>query len=140
MKALVGLLSGLVFGLGLAISGMINPTRVLGFLDFAGDWDPSLAFVLAGAVTTSMIGVAFARRCPRPMVGERFNWPSASKLDRRLLIGAALFGVGWGLAGFCPGPAIASLSLGYGKSVLFVAAMLVGMALYRATMRPRERS
>lgn len=140
MKALAGLLSGLVFGLGLALSGMINPARVLGFLDVAGDWDPSLAFVLAGAVITSTIGVAFARRCPRPLVGERFNWPGASSLDRRLLIGAALFGVGWGLAGFCPGPAIASLSLGYGKSFFFAAAMLVGMVLYRVTIRTRNLS
>nr|WP_325601301.1 YeeE/YedE family protein [Rhodopila sp.] len=129
----------MVFGIGLALSGMLNPARVLGFLDLAGDWDPSLAFVLVGAVAVSMIGVAVARRRPRPLLAARFGWPTADRIDGRLLGGAALFGIGWGLAGFCPGPAIASLGLGIGKSLLFVAAMLAGMALYRALLRPRSQ-
>lgn len=131
------LLAGLVFGLGLSLSGMVNPARVIGFLNLAGPWDPSLAFVLAGAVFASMLGVALARRRARPLLAERFQWPTARSIDYRLLAGALLFGIGWGLAGFCPGPAIASLSMGYGKSIVFVAAMLCGMALYRATQRPR---
>jgi uncharacterized membrane protein YedE/YeeE len=137
MRPLAGLVAGLVFGLGLALSGMLNPARVLGFLDVAGRWDPSLAFVLAGAVAVSMAGVATARRLAHPALARRFQWPAPARIDGRLLGGAAIFGIGWGLAGFCPGPAIASLTLGYGKSVLFVAAMLAGMALYRATLQPR---
>ncbi|MBW4022188.1 MAG: YeeE/YedE family protein [Proteobacteria bacterium] len=137
MKPLAGLLAGLVFGLGLAVSGMIDPARVLGFLDVAGRWDPSLAFVLAGAVAVSTVSVLVARRRARPVLARRFNWPQATTIDGRLLTGAAIFGIGWGLAGFCPGPAIASLTLGYGKSGLFVAAMLAGMALYRVTPQSR---
>lgn len=137
MRPLAGLLAGLLFGLGLALSGMLNPARVIGFLDVAGAWDPSLAFVLAGAVGVSMIGVRLARGRPQPVLAERFNWPETRAIDGRLLLGAAIFGIGWGLAGFCPGPAIASLSLGLPRSVLFVVAMLAGMALYRAILQRR---
>lgn len=138
MKPLAGLLAGLVFGLGLAVSGMMNPARVLGFLDIAGAWDPSLAFVLAGAVAVSALGVVLARRRPAPVCAQRFAWPAATRIDAKLLMGAAIFGIGWGLAGFCPGPAIASLTLGLGKGVLFVVAMLAGMALYRITVQARR--
>lgn len=139
MKPLAGLVAGLLFGLGLAVSGMMNPVRVLGFLDVAGAWDPSLAFVLAGAVAVSTAGVLLARRCSAPLCAERFAWPTVRDIDAKLLTGSALFGIGWGLAGFCPGPAIASLPLGMGRSFLFVAAMLAGMALYRITVQARRR-
>lgn len=139
MKPLAGLFAGLIFGLGLAVSGMMNPARVLGFLDVAGAWDPSLAFVLAGAVAVSTLGVLLARRCSAPLCAQHFAWPTATGLDVKLLTGAALFGIGWGLAGFCPGPAIASLTLGLGKSVLFVIAMLAGMAIYRAGFQSRAK-
>lgn len=135
MKPLAGLLAGLIFGLGLAVSGMMDPARVLGFLDFAGVWDPSLAFVLAGAVAVSTLGVLLARRCAAPVLAQHFAWPTTTGIDVKLLAGAAIFGIGWGLAGFCPGPAIASLTLGIGKSVLFVLAMLAGMGVYRAVIR-----
>lgn len=131
MKIAAALLAGLIFGFGLALSGMLNPARVLGFLDFAGAWDPSLAFVLAGAVIVSAGGYLASRRLAHPVLAATFDIPTSRRIDWRLISGAALFGIGWGMAGFCPGPAIASLSLGYGKSALFVAAMLVGMALFR---------
>lgn len=137
MRPLAGLLAGLIFGFGLALSGMMNPARVLGFLDVAGAWDPSLAFVLVGAVAVSAGGVLLARQCRAPAYAQRFAWPQATRIDARLLIGAAIFGIGWGLVGLCPGPAIASLTLGLGKSVVFVASMLVGMGLYRAVMQSR---
>jgi uncharacterized membrane protein YedE/YeeE len=137
VRALAGLAAGLLFGLGLALSGMMNPVRVLGFLDVAGKWDPSLAFVLAGAVAVSTAGVLIARRRAHPAFAARFNWPDTRGIDRRLVLGAMVFGVGWGLAGFCPGPAIAALTLGYGKCFLFAAAMLAGMALHRVAILPR---
>ncbi|MDE2516048.1 MAG: YeeE/YedE family protein [Rhodospirillales bacterium] len=127
-----GLLAGLIFGAGLALSGMIDPARVLGFLDIAGHWDPRLAFVLAGAVIVSFGGVRLARRRAAPLLAAQFQWPdAAARIDRRLLAGAALFGLGWGIAGFCPGPAIAAAGQGIGGAILFTLAMLVGMALYQ---------
>jgi uncharacterized membrane protein YedE/YeeE len=141
MRTLSALLSGLLFGVGLAMSGMLDPARVLGFLDVAGAWDPTLAFVLAGAVAVSAAGYQLARHRPRPAFAERFDIPAGRQIDAPLLAGAAIFGVGWGLAGFCPGPAIASLSLGLPRSAAFVAAMLAGMALHRAaTARPAHPS
>lgn len=127
----VALACGLLFGVGLAISGMLDPTRVRGFLDVFGAFDPSLAFVLAGAVATSFVGVRLARRFGRPLLVERFDWPSAKAIDASLIVGAALFGVGWGLAGLCPGPAIADLVFNGPRVVAFVVAMLCGMAAYR---------
>ncbi|GAB0117084.1 DUF6691 family protein [Acidisoma sp. 7E03] len=138
MKPFAGLLAGLVFGLGLAVSGMMDPARVIGFLDVAGAWDPSLAFVLAGAVAVSTLGVVLARRRAAPLWAARFAWPTVRRVNVKLLMGAALFGVGWGLAGFCPGPAIASLPLGLWRGALFVAAMLAGMALFRVTVEARR--
>ncbi|MCJ2014751.1 YeeE/YedE family protein [Methylobacterium sp. J-076] len=125
--------SGLLFGLGLALSGMMDPGRVLGFLDVAGAWDPSLAFVLAGAVAVSALGYALRGRMARPALAPRFEVPTNRSVDARLLVGAVLFGIGWGLAGFCPGPALAGLTLGLPEVALFVAAMLAGMLLYRFT-------
>ncbi|MDZ5451227.1 YeeE/YedE family protein [Labrys sp. ZIDIC5] len=124
----VSLVAGMIFGLGLAISGMIDPARVLGFLNVAsGHWDPSLVFVLAGAVLVAITGVFLQRRLSRPWLGERFHLPATTRIDRPLLLGALLFGVGWGLAGFCPGPAIAALSTARPVVLLFVAAMILGM-------------
>lgn len=136
-RLLTALASGLIFGLGLALSGMMDPEKVLGFLDVAGAWDPSLAFVLAGAVGVSALGYALKARMTRPALAPRFEVPTNRTIDARLLAGSALFGIGWGLAGFCPGPALAGLTLGLPEVVLFVAAMLGGMLVYRLTL---ERS
>ncbi|WP_430910306.1 DUF6691 family protein [Methylobacterium sp. sgz302541] len=133
-RLLAALGSGLLFGLGLALSGMMDPEKVLGFLDVAGAWDPSLAFVLGGAVGVSALGYALKARMERPVLAPRFEVPANRSVDARLLAGAALFGIGWGLAGFCPGPALAGLTLGLPQVALFVAAMLGGMLLYRLTM------
>lgn len=125
MKTLMGYIAGLLFGLGVAVSGMTDPARVLGFLDFFGAWDPTLLFVLGGAVITNFIGYRLVLRREHPLVAGSFQLPSRSDLDSRLIGGAALFGIGWGLSGYCPGPAIASVS---GLSIP-LAAMLLAMAL-----------
>jgi uncharacterized membrane protein YedE/YeeE len=127
MKTVTALASGLIFGLGLAMSGMLDPARVLGFLDFAGAWDPSLAFVLGGAVFVSIAGTRLAGRMPRPALAAKFDIPASRRIDGRLIAGSALFGTGWGLAGFCPGPALATVPLGVPMALVFVTAMLVGM-------------
>jgi hypothetical protein len=128
---LASLVAGILFGVGLALSGMINPDRVLGFLDIAGRWNPALAFVLFGAVSVSAVSYWFAGRRVRPVFAANFDLPQNNQIDARLVGGAALFGIGWGLAGFCPGPALASLSLGIPGSFVFVATMLLGMLLAR---------
>jgi uncharacterized membrane protein YedE/YeeE len=130
MLALASLLAGLVFGLGLIVSGMANPAKVLGFLDLAGHWDPSLAFVMAGAVAVSAIAFAVARGRAVSFLGAEMRLPSARHIDRRLVLGSALFGIGWGAAGFCPGPALVALGMGEPKALVFVAAMLVGMGAF----------
>jgi uncharacterized membrane protein YedE/YeeE len=130
------LVIGIVFGSGLAISDMINPARVLAFLDVAGAWDPALAFVMAGALVPTAIGFALRPHLARPLLGGRFFIPENRSTDGRLLFGSAMFGAGWGLAGFCPGPAIAGLSLGLWQPWLFVAAMLSGMLLERVLPLP----
>lgn len=129
-RLLTALTSGLIFGLGLSLSGMLDPTRVQGFLDVFGAWDPSLAFVLGGAVLVALGGVAISRRMARPAFDTQFHLPGAKKIDRRLVVGSAIFGVGWGMAGFCPGPAIAALAFGKVELVIFVAAMLLGMTVH----------
>jgi uncharacterized membrane protein YedE/YeeE len=130
VTALFAFFAGLVFGVGLIVSGMANPAKVLGFLDVAGRWDPSLAFVMAGAVAVGAVAFAVARRRTRSALGLAMQLPQARGVDGRLLAGSALFGVGWGLAGFCPGPAVVALGGGYAKAAVFVAAMLAGMALF----------
>ena len=125
-----GLLVGIIFGAGLALSGMVNPARVQAFLDVAGDWDPTLAFVMGAALVPSAIAYLIRRRMTRPLLGERFSIPESRTLDRQLLIGAGMFGIGWGLVGFCPGPAIAGLVLGAWQPWLFALAMLAGMTLH----------
>jgi uncharacterized membrane protein YedE/YeeE len=109
---------------------MIDPAKVLGFLDIAGNWDPSLAVVMLGALAVAAPAYGLARRWNRPLYAEAFAVPAAVRVDRRLIIGAVLFGIGWGLVGYCPGPALASLGFGGGRTILFVAAMLIGMAAF----------
>lgn len=128
---LPALMVGLVFGAGLALSDMVNPARVIAFLDVAGDWDPMLAIVMGGALIPSAAGYAAARRMHRPLFANAFNIPAGRTVEPQLLAGAAMFGVGWGLAGLCPGPAIAALALAPGQLLPFVTAMLAGMLLYR---------
>ncbi|NUO85529.1 MAG: hypothetical protein HOQ37_05460 [Cupriavidus sp.] len=130
MGALLALLAGLVFGIGLILSGMANPAKVLGFLDLAGTWDPSLAFVMAGAIGVGVVAFALARRRQRSWLGLPMQWPALAAVTPRLLLGSAAFGIGWGLAGFCPGPALVALAAGYAKAWGFVAAMIAGMALF----------
>jgi len=128
---LVALFSGVLFGLGLVVSGMVNPAKVLGFLDVAGDWDPTLAFVMGGALLVAVPAFRVILKRPRPVLAEEFDLPAKKDLDARLLAGSALFGVGWGLAGFCPGPAVTALASGLAPVFVFVAAMVAGMALYK---------
>lgn len=122
---------GLLFGLGLVVSQMVNPAKVLAFLDVFGDWDPSLALVMGGAVAAASVGFAVAGRRATPLWAPAFQIPTRRDLDVRLITGAALFGIGWGLVGLCPGPAVAALPLGLWQVFVFVTAMLVGMALHR---------
>ena len=135
MQALVAALCGILFGAGLAVSGMTNPAKVIGFLEVSGRWDPTLAFVIAGAVDVAAAGFAVARRREHAWLGSPFRIPTRRDLDARLLGGAALFGVGWGLVGLCPGPALANLGRGSSEVALFVGAMLAGIALQRAAAR-----
>ena len=128
---LVHLLAGLLFGAGLAVSGMIDPAKVTNFLDLAGTWDPTLAFVMAGAVAVAFAGYRVAFGLGKPVLAEAFQLPPRAAIDLRLAAGAAVFGAGWGLAGFCPGPALASLGLGAPGAWVFVAAMAAGMFLAR---------
>ena len=123
--------SGLLFGLGLIISQMVNPAKVLAFLDIFGDWDPSLAFVMGGAVAVSALGYAFAKRRGVPVLAPKLEIPTRRDLEPRLFTGAAIFGLGWGLVGLCPGPALTLLPLGLWPVVVFVAAMLTGMVIFR---------
>lgn len=139
MQALAALLSGLVFGLGLIVSGMFNPAKVLGFLDLAGHWDPSLAFVMAGAIAVGLPAFAWARRRQRSLLGAAMQLPTESRIDRRLLAGSLLFGIGWGVAGFCPGPGLVALGAGELKALVFVAAMLAGMGLFEIIERQRSK-
>jgi hypothetical protein len=129
------LLSGLVFGLGLIVSGMADPAKVLGFLDLAGAWDPSLALVMAGAIGVAAPAFFLARRRSRSLLGAPMQWPVAQRIDRRLLAGSAVFGIGWGLAGFCPGPGLVAVGMGEAGAVVFVAAMLAGMAIFEVSRR-----
>lgn len=123
---LAALASGLLFGVGLAVGGMTDPMRVLGFLDVAGAWDPTLAFVMAGALVVAAPAYALARRRERPLLAERFHLPESAGLDTRLLLGAAVFGIGWGTGGYCPGPALAGLAAMSHELVWFLPAFAVG--------------
>ena len=138
-RILPGLLVGLVFGAGLALSDMINPARVLAFLDPFGSWDPTLALVMAGALGPSALGYALVRRMKVPLMADQFFIPANRVVERRLLAGAALFGAGWGLVGFCPGPAIAALGFAW-QAWIFAAAMAAGMSLHWLVTLPNAGS
>lgn len=129
MPAFIALLAGVLMGLGLAVSGMIDPAKVLNFLDLAGEWDPTLVIVMAGAMLTTMMGYRLVFRRETPVFAASYSLPGHRGIDLRLISGAALFGIGWGLAGFCPGPAIAALTSLRAEPFLFVAAMAAGMAI-----------
>ena len=129
--------AGLVFGIGLLLAGMANPAKVLGFLDLAGAWDPSLALVMAGAVAVGSLAFALAKRRPVALLGGPMQLPTARRIDRRLVLGSLAFGIGWGIAGFCPGPALVALGMGQAKAVVFVAAMIGGMGLFELRERAK---
>ena len=134
-RNIVALISGTLFGAGLAISGMADPARVRAFLDLFGDWDPTLAFVMGGALVPMAIAWVLQRRMAKPVACEAFDLPGTGLLDRKLVIGSALFGIGWGIGGLCPGPAVADLAIASGPAAIFVVAMLAGMLLHRVSTR-----
>jgi uncharacterized membrane protein YedE/YeeE len=131
------LVAGLVFGIGLVVSGMVNPAKVLGFLDLAGAWDPSLALVMAGAVAVGAVAFALAGRRSSTLLGAALSLPANRDLDRRLVLGSLVFGIGWGLAGFCPGPALVALGAGKLKALVFVGSMIGGMLVFELVERAR---
>lgn len=138
MNALTSLLAGLLFGLGLVVSGMANPAKVLGFLDLFGNWDPSMAFVMLGALLVGTIAFHIAGKRTRAILGAPISLPTARDIDRRLVLGSLAFGIGWGLAGYCPGPVITSLAVGGSKPWIFFLAMLAGMAVFELFERKRS--
>ncbi|TPQ31725.1 DUF6691 family protein [Cupriavidus pinatubonensis] len=138
MTAITALLAGLLFGVGLMVSGMANPAKVLGFLDLAGTWDPSLAFVMVGAIAIGTIAFIVGKRRKRSFLGLPMQLPASTTVTLRLVLGSAAFGIGWGLAGFCPGPALVALGAGYPKAVGFVAAMLAGMLVFEVLERAKS--
>jgi uncharacterized membrane protein YedE/YeeE len=135
MQRVCEFVAGLLFGLGLLLSGMTDPGKVQGFLDLAGAWDPSLAFVMGGGVLVGLMAFGIAKKRDVSLLGAAFHWPHITQIDKPLVIGSLLFGVGWGLAGFCPGPALVTFAAGYDKAVVFVLAMLVGMVVCDAMQR-----
>ncbi len=140
MFVLTSLLAGLVFGLGLILSGMANPAKVLGFLDLAGPWDPSLALVIGGAIAVGFFAFLVAKNRTRSLLGAEMRLPTAANIDRRLVTGGVLFGMGWGLAGFCPGPGLVALGMGEPKAAVFVLAMLAGMAVFELLGKARKQT
>ncbi|HEX9172783.1 MAG TPA: DUF6691 family protein [Telluria sp.] len=135
MQILSALFVGLLFGIGLIVSGMTDPSKVIGFLDLAGSWNPSLAFVMGGAILVGLVAFRFAGQRARSLLGAPMRLPSASNIDRRLVLGGLAFGAGWGLAGYCPGPALASVASGGVKPVIFTIAMLAGMGIFELLER-----
>jgi len=138
MRILMALITGLLFGIGLIVAGMTNPAKVLGFLDLAGRWGPSLALVMAGAILVALPAFRVAARRRQSLLGEPMRLPTATRIDRRLVLGSLAFGAGWGLAGFCPGPALASLTTGAVQPLIFCAAMLAGMGIFELLERRRS--
>ena len=136
---LSALLVGLIFGIGLILSGMANPAKVLGFLDLFGNWDPSLAFVMGGAISVGLLAFRVAAGRPTSLLGEPMRLPTRKDVDKRLILGSLVFGAGWGLAGFCPGPALVALGTGSLKAMIFVASMLSGMAIFELIERSRQK-
>ncbi|NCQ25149.1 MAG: permease [Rhodobacteraceae bacterium CG17_big_fil_post_rev_8_21_14_2_50_63_15] len=139
MRLLSAFVVGLIFGAGIAISGMINPAKVLNFFDIAGTWDPSLIFVMGGALITTFLGYRVVLHRPAPLLEDRFQLPTNTRIDRRLIGGAALFGLGWGIAGFCPGAALPALGSGKGEVFAFVVALLAGISVARMILAYRAR-
>ncbi|WP_244814192.1 YeeE/YedE family protein [Caballeronia sp. Lep1P3] len=137
MALLTALFSGLLFGVGLMVSGMANPTKVLGFLDIAGRWDPSLAFVMGGAIAVGSVAFLLAKRRKKSLLGWSIQIPAGKQVTLRLVMGSAVFGVGWGLAGFCPGPALVAMGAGFPKAWGFVGAMLGGMVVFEIIERAK---
>ncbi len=133
-RTLSGLFAGLVFGAGLTVSGLVNPSKVVAFLDIAGNWDPSLAFVMLGGIAVAAIGFKLVLRRSKPIFDSNFILPTRKDIDRNLIVGAGIFGIGWGLAGYCPGPALAGLGLGAVEAIVFVAAMVAGMFVVRQSV------
>jgi uncharacterized membrane protein YedE/YeeE len=138
MTLFASLLAGLVFGLGLIVSGMADPAKVLGFLDLAGAWDPSLALVMAGAIAVGGLSFAVAKTRTVSFLGAAMKLPSSRDIDARLVIGSVLFGIGWGIAGFCPGPGLVALGMGEVKAWVFVLAMLLGMGAFELLERRKH--
>jgi len=139
MNVLAAFAAGLVFGLGLIVSGMADPSKVQGFLDLAGRWDPSLLFVMAGAIGVAFVAYRVARSRTAALLGGAMHLPTGGDIDPRLVLGSLVFGIGWGLAGFCPGPALVAFGSGQDKAVVFTLAMLTGMALYELMERRHAR-
>jgi uncharacterized protein len=137
MNIVTALLAGLLFGAGLILSGMSNPAKVLSFLDVAGTWDPSLLFVMVGAILVAAVAFRVARTRVRPLFGSAIHVPGAGRIDAPLVLGSVTFGVGWGLVGYCPGPALTALAVGGRSTLLFVAAMVAGMAIFEVAERIR---
>ena len=135
MHRLSEFIVGLLFGLGLLLSGMTDPGKVLGFLDLFGQWDPSLAFVMGGAILVGFFAFAVAKKRTSSFLGGALSLPKSNVIDKRLVIGSLLFGAGWGLAGFCPGPALVSVAAGQSKAALFVVFMLIGMLIFEVAER-----
>jgi len=135
MQIVTAFVTGLLFGLGLILSGMTDPTKVTGFLDIAGSWNPSLIFVMGGAILVAMVAFRIAGTRTHALLGGAMHLPTARQIDKRLILGGVIFGIGWGLAGYCPGPALASLATGGSKPLIFVLAMLAGMATYEILSR-----
>ncbi len=133
MFLIAAFLSGLIFGIGLILSRMADPAKVLNFLDFTGNWDPSLALVMIGAIAVGLVGFYLAKKRSSSILGTPMELPTATRIDKRLIFGSTLFGIGWGLAGICPGPAIVTLSAGMAPALIFVISMLFGIMLYRRT-------
>jgi len=135
LDTLSSLIVGLIFGIGLILAGMTNPAKVIGFLDITGTWDPSLAFVMGGAVLVAVVAFRVAKKRTANFLGGAMRMPTSDMIDKRLVIGSLLFGAGWGMAGFCPGPALTSIGTGNPKAVIFVVAMIVGMAIFELADR-----
>jgi len=131
-------LAGLLLGLGLILSGMANPAKVVGFLDVAGPWDPSLGLVMGGGLVAGSIGFALLKKQPTTLLGEPLNLPTSRKIDLRLIMGSVLFGIGWGISGICPGPGLVLLGAGIPEGVIYIASLLVGMALYSVIEKLRH--
>ena len=133
MNNLFSFISGFIFSLGLVIAGMTNPDKVIGFLDLFGNWDYALAFVMGGAVIFNVVSFKFIKKRNSPLFGEKIEWPTKKDIDKKLVIGSSLFGIGWGLAGICPGPGIANLVTLNPKVIVFVVSMVIGMLLFKYT-------